>query len=66
MERQGLKQHQRELIMPNPTPKDAQKGGQGAIGKNKAGTVAGRERNQRARRGKTTGYDKDQRPGQKP
>lgn len=56
--------------MSNQTPKDAQKGGQGAIGKQppqQGGMDSGHEQpHQGAQQEKKTHYDKDQRPGQKP
>lgn len=54
--------------MSSESPKDVQKGGQGAIGKQsrQSRTTSGREPHQVADQEKKTGYDKDQRPGQKP
>jgi hypothetical protein len=55
--------------MSNQTPKDAQKGGQGGIGKQpqQGGMGSGQEQqHQGAQQEKKTHYDKDQRPGQKP
>lgn len=48
--------------MTQETPKDAQKGGQGAIGKQPRPA----EQQSSAPQEKKTHYDKDQRPGQKP
>lgn len=54
--------------MSNETPKDAQKGGQGAIGKQpqQGGMASGGQQRPGIQQEKKTDYDKDQRPGQKP
>jgi hypothetical protein len=54
--------------MSTETPKDAQKGGQGAIGKQspQGGMPSGQEQHQAPQQEKDTGHDKGRRPGQKP